>query len=395
MLDDERRRQGKAGLLAAAALLMGSCQAEEPQSGPAPAQGRWERTDGPPRSIRGLQETEALRGAGKVVIVGGVDYDQSGVKAVVFEPSSGRWSHAARSGLWWRSGLSAIAAGSEVILWGGCCGGGGRGSRAVGAVYDIARNEWRRIRPGPLVNLFQHTAVWTGKEMIVWGGFDGKRLRTDGAAYQPRSGRWRRIASAPLAGRRYQAAIWTGSEMIVWGGSKPRAGAGERTLSDGAAYNPERDSWRRLAKTPFRSAPARILGAGLEPDLDAAWTGREMMIWNGARGAVYRPRSNSWHTLPPPPPKLRHWKPTDSAIWTGKQLIVWGGTSSEDQADFIADGAAYDPHQGRWKLVPDAPIAGRDRHVAIWTGEAMLVWGGCCRGSRYHPDGALYRPRMR
>jgi hypothetical protein len=94
-----------------------------------------------------------------------------------------------------------------------------------------------------------------------------------------------------------------------------------------------------------------------------------------ARGAIYRPRSNSWRLLPPPPPKLRHWKPDDTAIWSGEQLLVWGGTAPEDHGDFIADGAAYDPGQGRWQLLPQAPIAGRDRHVAIWTGVAMLIWG--------------------
>src|SRR5215210_2922659 len=117
-----------------------------------------------------------------------------------------------------------------------------------------------------------------------------------------------------------------------------------------------------------------------------------MEQWKDARGGIHRPRSNSWRLLPPPPPKLRHWKANDSAIWTGEQLIVWGGTASENHGDFIADGAAYDPEQGRWELLPQAPIAGRDRHVAISTGEAMLIWGGCCRRGRYHSDGARYRP---
>ena len=147
--------------------------------------------------IRSPQQTEAVRGAGNVVVVSGVDADQSEVKAVVFYPGSGRWSRAARSRLWWRFGYSAVAVGGEVILWGGCCGPGGRGSRAVGAAYDIARDDWRHIRRGPLDNRFDHTAVWTGKEMIVWGGFDGHRLRSDGAAYQPRSGRWRKVARRP------------------------------------------------------------------------------------------------------------------------------------------------------------------------------------------------------
>jgi hypothetical protein len=271
-----------AALLAACAVLAGSCQAGGSPSGaaadrPAVAQGRWERIDSPPRSSRGLQWTEAVRGAGKVVIVGGVDYDQSEVTAVVRDPSSGRWSPAARSRLWWRFGYSAIAVGGEVILWGGCCGPGGRGSRASGAVYDIARDEWRHVHPGPLVNRFHHTAVWTGQEMIVWGGSDGHRLRNDGAAYQPRSGRWRKIAGAPLPARRYHVAVWTGSEMIVWGGSTRLAGERESTLPDARRLQPQA---RQLAAHSVRSVslspgadPWRGPGARFGRRLDRAWDG--------------------------------------------------------------------------------------------------------------------------
>jgi hypothetical protein len=44
-------------------------------------------------------------------------------------------------------------------------------------------------------------------------------------------------------------------------------------------------------------------------------------------------------------------------------------------------------------LDPPAPIAGRDRHAAVWTGSEMLVFGGCCRHGRHHRDGLLYSPR--
>jgi hypothetical protein len=228
--------------------------------------------------------------------------------------------------------------------------------------------------------------------MLVWGGFGGSRPRRDGAAYEPRSDRWRRIAPAPLSGRHYHVAVWTGEEMVVWGGSRPVRGERELVLADGAAYDPERDRWRCLAPAPLRGAPMRVLGEGLEAELDAVWTGTGMIVGNGARGAIYDPARDSWERMPPPPPSLRHWKPTDSAVWTGAQLIVWGGTTPGDSGDFTTAGAAYDPWRPGWRPLPDAPVAGRDRHAAVWTGEAMVVWGGCCRGNHYLSDGALYRP---
>ena len=63
----------------------------------------------------------------------------------------------------------------------------------------------------------EHGVVWTGKEMIVWGGgFPG--LNT-GGRYNPVTDTWTATTTtnAPTA-RQWHATVWTGSEMIVWGG---------------------------------------------------------------------------------------------------------------------------------------------------------------------------------
>ena len=62
-----------------------------------------------------------------------------------------------------------------------------------------------------------HTAVWTGSEMIVWGGCM-ERLNT-GGRYNPSTDSWTATSTtnAPT-GRYHHTAVWTGSEMIVWGG---------------------------------------------------------------------------------------------------------------------------------------------------------------------------------
>jgi hypothetical protein len=60
-----------------------------------------------------------------------------------------------------------------------------------------------------------HTAVWTGSEMIVWGGYNGGFLNT-GGRYDPATDSWTVTSStnAPTA-RNAHTAVWTGSEMIV------------------------------------------------------------------------------------------------------------------------------------------------------------------------------------
>ena len=69
---------------------------------------------------------------------------------------------------------------------------------------------------------FFHAAIWTGREMIIWGGFnfDFGDFNT-GARYNSASDSWTAVttASAPTA-RALHSAVWTGSEMIVWGGRR-------------------------------------------------------------------------------------------------------------------------------------------------------------------------------
>src|SRR5437762_304810 len=64
-----------------------------------------------------------------------------------------------------------------------------------------------------------HTAVWTGSEMTVWGGFNNSLSLNTGGRYNPGTNSWigTSITHAPSA-RSYHTAVWTGSEMIVWGG---------------------------------------------------------------------------------------------------------------------------------------------------------------------------------
>ena len=60
-----------------------------------------------------------------------------------------------------------------------------------------------------------HTAIWTGSEMIIWGG----SVLNTGGRYDPSTDTWiaTTTTNAPDP-RSSHTAVWTGSEMIVWGG---------------------------------------------------------------------------------------------------------------------------------------------------------------------------------
>jgi N-acetylneuraminic acid mutarotase len=88
-----------------------------------------------------------------------------------------------------------------------------------GGRYNPAGNSWTAVTTtGAPAARDLHTAVWTGSEMIVWGGF-GSGLN-DGGRYNPAGNSWTAVTtSGAPAARFYHTAVWTGSEMIVWGGS--------------------------------------------------------------------------------------------------------------------------------------------------------------------------------
>jgi hypothetical protein len=56
---------------------------------------------------------------------------------------------------------------------------------AIGAAYDPASNSWIRLPETPGATGFGQTTVWTGREMIAWGGFNAKGRFFGGVEYRP------------------------------------------------------------------------------------------------------------------------------------------------------------------------------------------------------------------
>ena len=193
---------------------------------------------------------------------------------------------------------------------------------------------------------------------------------------------WEPIPEAPIAPRVRAATVWTGTEMLVWGGHDP-AGA-YRALADGAAYNPETKTWRLLPEAPIQP----------NTSVSAVWTGRAMVAWvpqrNQQSALSYDPARDEWTVLPAPPSVVLKGV---STVWTGTEMIVWAGHDQDGEAQ--RGGFAYEPGAERWREVATAPIAPRFRSGAVWTGAEMIVWGGDSGDGAvgtHHGDGAAYDP---
>jgi hypothetical protein len=226
--------------------------------------------------------------------------------------------------------------------------------------------------------------VWTGHEAVVWEGTCCGGQANGGAAYNPVTNTWRRIRTSPLALRVDAMGAWTGKVLVVAGGFS-RAG---QFFRGAAAYNPVTNTWRRLAPMPLPRAGGTAL-----------WDGTEVLVLGGtgAAGAqpalsamAYNPAANRWRLLPP----MRYRRQGFAAVWTGRQVLVWGGLAGHPGAFVIPpSGEAYDPAANRWAALPASPLQGRMVAASAWTGREMIVWGGYIPGTRTFLDGAAFPPR--
>src|SRR6266481_4184933 len=211
-----------------------------------------------------------------------------------------------------------------------------------------------------------HTAVWTGIEMIVWGGgATGPTYLNTGGRYNPSTDSWTatNATNAPDA-RGGHTALWTGSEMIVWGGFNDTG-----DLNTGGRYNPSTDSWTATSTT---NAPVG------RQDCSVVWAGSEMIVWGGYVGAYlntggrYNPTMDSWTATSIINAHTGRYEHT--AVLTGTEMIVWGGFIGPIA---LNDGGKYNPGTDSWTATSTtgAPSP-RGFPTSVWTSSEMIVWGG-------------------
>src|SRR6266536_1441595 len=267
-----------------------------------------------------------------------------------------------------------------MIVWGGDA--ANSTGLNTGGKYNPGTNSWTptSITNAPHARLY-HTAVWSGTEMIIWGGYfrdgSGDHYLDTGSKYNPTVDSWTDSSTTSVpATRAYHTAVWTGTEMLVWGGYY-FDGINNYVLNSGGKYNPDTNSWTATSNT---GAPvARYTHT-------AVWAGDEMIVWGGFApsysnsGGKYNPITDSWAAtsiINAPTPRLYH-----SAVWTDSEMIIWGGVASGNTN--LNTGGRYNPTTDSWMATNtiNAP-SGRNGHTAVWTGTEMIIWGELSTGGRY------------
>lgn len=296
-----------------------------------------------------------------------------------------------------RSRHSAVWTGSEMIVWGGYYYDSTSHYPNDGGRYRPASNSWTAITTtGAPAGRTEHTEVWTGTDMIIWGGWDGTNNFNSGGRFNPTSGTWNPVSTggAPSA-RRLHSAVWTGTEMIVWGGTDGTT----NYLNNGGRYNPTVNTWTTM--TTSSTPVGRIRHT-------AVWTGHEMIVWGGIvygtgfsdalnNGGRYNPAANTWTAVTTSGAPLGRYDHT--AVWSGSEMIVWAGQGKDGSYwGPMNYGGRYNPTANSWAgMTTDGAPSSRTEHTAVWTGSEMIVWGGdglveCNDGGLYQPAANSWRP---
>ncbi len=320
--------------------------------------------------------------------------------------SLGAPSPRAESQSFWTGDDAPVSLKNLFVVWGGCRDGDGCKTRlADGGIYSMKEDRWTIIpsssaSPSPRVH---HSLVWTGREMIVWGGHPNETSNSsltpplaDGGVYDFASGSWRIISAGGMnspQARGHHFAVWTGStgndlsanKMLILGGCVQEiADACSQIREDGAFFDPQTMKWSKLETSGERYVP-RHNGSFLHVPgqnriyIFGGFDGDSNVISHGMILDLKTLRFQKMATMSEG--RFKH-----RAVWAGDKMLIFGGKfySSARTNELASSVLGYVPgapgslSTGVWKeyktddMIPLKSI----ESSAIWTGNSMLIWGG-------------------
>ncbi len=352
----------------------------------------------------GTQKHTAVWTGESVVIVGGYSDDNSASVAAVssYNPRSDSWKKfdvPAEFGA--RHDALAVWTGNEVLIWGGFR----KTGNSTEWVYDgalfnpqtgafklLTKPSWWTPRASTWESDPRQSLVWAGDKAIIWGGVDpdGKPL---GAILNTDTQVWSKMNTvSEYAPQRLagHSAIWTGKNMVVWGGYTGASDAYRQITAEGGIYNPETDSW---LPTATQGAPTARAGH------QAVWTGSKMIIISGggvssrtdlkSTGGQYDFETQTWTNYTN---ELMVERVGHKAVWNGEEILVVGGRSNRLKT-YFGEVYAYNPETQRWRILSSSSTPnGRCNPSIVWTGSSAVVWGGQSEDKKSERSGGVYYP---
>jgi hypothetical protein len=272
-------------------------------------------------------------------------------------PAREPWRHFGRPiGMRRRSGTFVLLALAAAALVTAACG-------AQDALHSGNRSEttrWHAIPAGPLSPRETALGLWTGNEVLLIGGSDAPPCPpsascaasdepplADGAAFDPQTGTWRRIADSPVPFDWAEGAV-IGNTAYLWiPGSPGRPQAASAFL----AYYIADDRWEEL------TLPVHDLGW-----YGIAQAGERIVAYTSSdeereqSDFLFDPATKSWSELPADP-----LSPSFDRVmaWSGRELVLFDHElvpNPGSKKPSVTRAAALDLESGSWRRLPDSEI---------------------------------------
>ena len=207
---------------------------------------------------------------------------------------------------------------------------------------------------------------------------------------------WQRLPDSPLSPREYQTAHWTGEEVLLIGGSDappcpPNAQCiAPKTppLADGAAFDPQTRTWRRIADAPVPFEFARTVQIG--DTVYVATSGNDTRPGAPPAFLAYDIGRDRWTT--PPLPLGRNFE--GGIVEIPGRIVAY--PSSDEQGE--QPDLAFDPATGAWTELPADPLSPSSTRDLHWNGDELVLRAYDLvenptkeRGAAYDPDTGSWR----
>jgi hypothetical protein len=204
-----------------------------------------------------------------------------------------------------------------------------------------------------------HSTAEVGGFVYAAGGFSDVDIEQSVERYDPRSHRW--VATKALPETRAAAGgAGLGGQFYMAGGFIPNdAQTGLVVTNSVIAYDPARNSWRRVAPMPTARVRLDLIAAGgfLYAIGGANQRGESLNLVDR-----YNPRSNSWTSLAPMRDSRVIPCATETSIGPRRVVVVMGGAEFDPDGFSIAARRTIeilDLATGRWRTVPALFSTGR------------------------------------
>lgn len=262
--------------------------------------------------------------------------------------------------------------------------------------YNPIADTWRFVQNNPtsFVATYGCKAVWTGTEIIVWGGVFSV-ASANGFRYNPSTNVWTAIPTTGQPTARTEFGMqFINNRLVVWGGLS----SGGTLLNDGAVLNLTTNTWSTINTTGAPSA--RMSFSCVNNTIQ-----NNMIVWGGKSsasvelvtgdGAMYNPVTNLWTPITATNAPIG--RSRNVAVWSGIEMIIHGGYGGNTSLTYLNTGARYNPVTNSWTTTSITGSPRLEFHSGIWIGSKMLISGGSANisniaGMPFESNSYLYDP---